>query len=57
MNDEPTLEQIWEVRRRIDAECGHDPFKLVEYYIKQQRENHERFVKRELQVSGLTTTV
>ena len=43
MIKEPTLEQIWEARRRIYAKCDNDPVKLVEYYIALQKENPERF--------------
>lgn len=41
-----TIERIWEVRRKIYAQCGNDPQKLVEYYIEQQKQNPERFLKR-----------
>jgi len=43
MIKEPTLEEIWETRRRIYAKCDNDPAKLVEYYIARQKENPERF--------------
>jgi hypothetical protein len=43
MIKEPTLECIWEARRRIYAQCGHDPVKLVQYYITRQKANSERF--------------
>lgn len=43
MNKESTLENIWETRRRIYAECDNDPVKLVQYYIARQQENPERF--------------
>jgi len=39
MNKEPTLENIWETRRRIYAECDNDPVKLVQYYIDLQQKN------------------
>jgi hypothetical protein len=44
MTKEPTLECIWEARRRIYAKCDNDPVKLVQYYIERQKENPERFV-------------
>jgi len=40
---EPTLECIWKARRRIYAKCDNDPIKLVQYYIRLQKENPERF--------------
>jgi len=43
MIKEPTLESIWEARRRIYAKCDNDPVKLVQYYIERQKENPERF--------------
>ncbi len=43
MIKEPTLECIWEARRRIYAKCDNDPVKLVQYYIALQKENPERF--------------
>ena len=43
MIKEPTLEQIWEARRRIYAKCDNDPTKLVEYYMARQKEHPERF--------------
>ncbi len=44
MIKEPTLESIWEARRRIYAKCDNDPVKLVQYYIERQKENPQRFV-------------
>jgi hypothetical protein len=41
--EEPTLECIWEARRRIYAQCDNDPIKLVQYYMERQKENPERF--------------
>ncbi len=46
MKKDITLERIWEVRRKIYAHCGNDPQKLVEYYIEQQKQNPQRFLKR-----------
>ena len=33
MKKDITLERIWEVRRKIYAQCDNDPQKLVEYYL------------------------
>jgi len=46
MIKEPTLECIWEARRRIYAKCDNDPVKLVQYYIARQKENPERFTSQ-----------
>ena len=48
MIKEPTLEGIWEVRRRIYAECDNNPVKLVQYYIARQKENPERFTSSQI---------
>jgi len=48
MIKEPTLECIWEARRRIYAKCDNDPVKLVQYYIARQKENPERFTSSQI---------
>ena len=57
MIKEPTLECIWEARRRISAKCDNDPVKLVEYYIERQKENPERFASSSItpNKNGVTT--
>ncbi len=37
MNPDPTIARIREARHRISEKCGHDPKKLVEYYIQLQK--------------------
>lgn len=44
MNHDSTLERIWEARRRIYAQCDHDPVKLVEYYRERQKKNASRLI-------------
>lgn len=44
MNDEPTLTRIREARQRISAKCGHDPEKLVEYYMELQKQYQDRLI-------------
>lgn len=41
---DPTLDRIRRARREISAEFGHDPYKLVEYYIKLQERHRDRLV-------------
>lgn len=36
--DDPTTKRIREARHRISEKCGHDPQRLVDYYIKMQKE-------------------
>ena len=38
MKDDPAIRIIREVRHKISEECEHNPKKLVEYYMKRQRE-------------------
>jgi len=46
MNPDPTLARIREARRRISQKCGHDPEKLVRYYMKLQEERYaDRLVR------------
>jgi hypothetical protein len=42
--NDPTLDRIRRVRHEISAECGHDPYKLVEYYIGLQEQHRDRLV-------------
>lgn len=46
MKKDIPLERIWEARRKIYADCGNDPQKLVEYYIEQQKQNPHRFLRK-----------
>lgn len=46
MKKDITLERVWEVRRKIYAQCDNDPQKLVAYYIEQQKLNPHRFAKK-----------
>lgn len=43
-NDDTAIEQIREVRHRISTENGHDPRKIVESYIKFQKEYDNRLL-------------
>jgi hypothetical protein len=46
MNPDPTIARIREARHRISAQCGHDPKRLVEYYMKLQEEKYaDRLVR------------
>ena len=42
LNPDPAIEQIREVRHRISQEHGHDPQKLVSYYIELQKQYQSR---------------
>jgi hypothetical protein len=46
MNPDPVIARIREARHRISEKCGHDPKKLVEYYMKLQEEKYaDRLVR------------
>jgi hypothetical protein len=47
VSDDPVVERIRKVRHQISGECGHDPRRLAEYYMKLQEQNRRRFYKRE----------
>ncbi|MGA9995390.1 MAG: hypothetical protein WBP93_08250 [Pyrinomonadaceae bacterium] len=40
--DDPTIERIRETRHRISEEHGHDPQKIVEYYLELQKKYKQR---------------
>jgi hypothetical protein len=44
MMNEPTLTRIRKARHRISAQCGHDPHKLVKYYIELQEQSQHKLV-------------
>jgi hypothetical protein len=52
MNPDPLIDDIRQVRRKISAEHGHDPHRLVRYYIdlsqRLKAEGRYRFVERSL---------
>ncbi len=39
MKTDPVIDRIRKARCRISEECGHDPKKLVEYYMDRQKKN------------------
>lgn len=44
MKTDPTIERIRQIRHQISEKCGHDPQKLVEYYMKYQQQYADRLV-------------
>ena len=44
-SDEGPLERIRRVRHEISEEFGHDPCRLVEYYIELQHSHADRLVE------------
>ncbi len=43
-SSDPVIEEVREVRRRISEECGHDPEKLVAYYMELQQQFGDRLI-------------
>ncbi len=41
---DPVIDEIREVRHRISARFGHDPEKLVAYYIELQERHRDRLL-------------
>ena len=44
---DPVIDEIREVRHRISERFGHDPSKLVSYYMEMQKQYEERLIKGE----------
>lgn len=44
--NDPVIDEVREARRRISAQCGHDPKKLVDHYIALQKQYKDRLVDR-----------
>ena len=43
-SNDPTIEEVREARHRISEKCGHDPERLVAYYMKLQEQYRERLI-------------
>lgn len=54
---EEEIARIREVRHRISEEFGHDPYRLVAYYMEMQKEHPEKLVLApEMAIVGKTNT-
>ncbi len=45
MPDDPAIARVREVRHRISQQYGHDPKKLIEYYIQLQEKHKDRLLE------------
>jgi len=45
MQDDPAIAPVREVRHRISQQYGHDPKKLIEYYIQLQEKHKDRLLQ------------
>ncbi|HSU14375.1 MAG TPA: hypothetical protein VLK66_09775 [Longimicrobium sp.] len=43
-HSDPTLDRIRQVRHEISEAVGHDPHRLVEYYMRLQEQHRNRLV-------------
>ena len=43
---DPVIDEVREVRRRISEQCGHDPERLVAYYMEFQKQFRDRLIER-----------
>ncbi|MGW8255993.1 MAG: hypothetical protein ACWGMZ_00755 [Thermoguttaceae bacterium] len=44
MRPDPTIARIRQARHQISEKCGHDPKRLVEYYMQLQERHRDRLV-------------
>lgn len=44
MKNDPAIRRVRKARHQISEKCGHDPKKLVEYYIELQKKHRKRLV-------------
>ena len=42
---DPVIDEIREVRRRISARFGHDPTRLVAFYMEMQKQYQDRLIE------------
>jgi hypothetical protein len=45
MQDDPAIASVREVRHHISQQYGHDPKKLIEYYIQLQEQHKDRLLE------------
>ena len=43
--DDPVIDEIREIRRRISAQFDHDPARLVAYYMELQQQYKDRLIQ------------
>jgi len=43
---DPVIDEVREVRQRISARFGHDPARLVSYYMELQERHRDRLIDR-----------
>jgi hypothetical protein len=48
MKDDPVIESIRQVRRKISQEHGHNSERLIMHYREMEKETKRKFFKREM---------
>ena len=51
-NPDPVVDEVREARRRISEQVGHDPARLVEYYMRLQEQYRDRFLNPSAEPTG-----
>ncbi len=54
---DPVIDEIRQVRHRISEQCGHDPARLVAYYMELQKKYEGRLIDRHQQPTRPDQTV
>jgi hypothetical protein len=49
---DPVIDEVRDVRQRISARCGHDPDRLVAYYLQFQQQFRDRLLERAASTSS-----
>jgi cell fate (sporulation/competence/biofilm development) regulator YlbF (YheA/YmcA/DUF963 family) len=57
LKDDPIIKRIREARHQISEQHGHDPQKLVSYYIKLQEQYKERLLVGDEEETNRAETV
>jgi hypothetical protein len=47
VKDDPTIQRIRDARHRISEQNGHDPRRIVQYYIEIQKKYKDRIISGE----------
>jgi len=52
MKSDPVIDRVRAARHAISERCGHDPKRLVEYYMKRQEGLEDRLVAPKKEEAG-----
>jgi hypothetical protein len=54
---DPVIDEVRQERHRISQQCGHDPARLVAYYMELQKKYAERLIAKKEQAEQKDQTV